>query len=973
MISRRKLLLASSALMVCGPALTQTTLFSGAPSSKSNGGMLMGLAALSNFSNNNPFLNWWKTGTAIEVHSSLNGIVVGQAAWNAVGTASPGGGTSYFNPATGDLNNPCPSDVNFIARGFFTPGSLAFIGGQPSTTLGPGGTPWWYGQVFKVTWTGTSVPTIPGSVSLGTGGTFVVNSANSATLTLGTGTSIQNVAIDFPIGNVNDPPQNIYVSQSQYAANVAAGQVFNPDWIAEVRQFGILRFMDWIGVNTSGVTDISQLPDNSYGTLCQSFDGLGIVTGSISGTVLTATSVIGQLAKGSVITGLGVAANTTILSLGSGTGGVGTYNVSVSQTVSSEAMVGIVGVGSNGTVGPKGGIHPSLVCQLGNLTGCDVYYTVPVAITDAAMDAIAAVFKTSLNSNLKVYFEYGNENWNFGLGTSFFYLNAQTYPGTGTTGNATFVAGYRAAQLWQRVYNVFGVGGRSRWRGCLGSQLSNTAVTTAGITGAIFWVNNGAAGPALTDLFNEVDVAPYFGNFEGGTTITNVTAAANAEVTTDVAHGYSNGQVKRLFLTGGTMAGTLNNTDVTITVTSTTKFTIGVSTVGLTYGAGTNYVANGLMFQMMDTSLSNHNSDPVTYPTQYTYFAQQFSKSILTGASDNGYATVAGANLTASGIPLLFQQQQLIANANGLELRQYEGGNTFLGNSNLNTNSQFLFYSTNWQYDTANGSPNSIGGCYRASFAAFNAVFSKYPAKYVEAGFVGPFCGLRFYPGDESNPTWAALVAQNALGPFVDPTPPATGTYSYRGSLFSQASGNTLSGSIDIGAASASRLVIVGLAGQNTPTINSVIVNGVALTQDVLFAPGGYCGVYSGLVPLGTGLQNVTINYTGASFTSRSAFVLTANGLLSNLVQATNSGGAGNTTISELKGALVLSIGDPTDVTKVSYVGGITVGGLAPVQQDVTTALGCMGYFVANFSSTIFAVNVGSAGPGGNQALAVYR
>lgn len=62
-------------------------------------------------------------------------------------------------------------------------------------------------------------------------------------------------------------------------------------------------------------------------------------TGSIAGTVLTVTAVgSGALANGQTIDGLGVVAATAITSLGTGTGGVGTYNINNSQTVSSESM-----------------------------------------------------------------------------------------------------------------------------------------------------------------------------------------------------------------------------------------------------------------------------------------------------------------------------------------------------------------------------------------------------------------------------------------------------------------------------------------------------------------------------------------------------------------------------------------------------------------------------------------------------------
>ncbi|UXN70594.1 hypothetical protein N8A98_05210 [Devosia neptuniae] len=65
-------------------------------------------------------------------------------------------------------------------------------------------------------------------------------------------------------------------------------------------------------------------------------------TGSIAGTTLTVTARSGNpggtLAVGDVITGTGVTVGTTITALGTGTGLLGTYTVSPSQTVSSRSM-----------------------------------------------------------------------------------------------------------------------------------------------------------------------------------------------------------------------------------------------------------------------------------------------------------------------------------------------------------------------------------------------------------------------------------------------------------------------------------------------------------------------------------------------------------------------------------------------------------------------------------------------------------
>lgn len=63
------------------------------------------------------------------------------------------------------------------------------------------------------------------------------------------------------------------------------------------------------------------------------------VTGAISGTTLTVSAVAsGTVAVGAPVTGAGVTANTVISALGTGTGGTGTYTVSISQTVSSTTL-----------------------------------------------------------------------------------------------------------------------------------------------------------------------------------------------------------------------------------------------------------------------------------------------------------------------------------------------------------------------------------------------------------------------------------------------------------------------------------------------------------------------------------------------------------------------------------------------------------------------------------------------------------
>lgn len=66
----------------------------------------------------------------------------------------------------------------------------------------------------------------------------------------------------------------------------------------------------------------------------------GVFTGSIATTVLTITAVLSgdPLVVGQYVDGTGVTNGTYITSFGTGTGGVGTYNVSASQTASSTTI-----------------------------------------------------------------------------------------------------------------------------------------------------------------------------------------------------------------------------------------------------------------------------------------------------------------------------------------------------------------------------------------------------------------------------------------------------------------------------------------------------------------------------------------------------------------------------------------------------------------------------------------------------------
>jgi hypothetical protein len=105
-----------------------------------------------------------------------------------------------------------------------------------------------------------------------------------------------------------------------------------------------------VGISDNGIN--VNIVDGAYRyTWRISNPSTAIFTGSISGTTLTVTQVSsGVLAAGQSVYGIGITPETVITALGTGTGGVGTYTVNLSQTVAAEqlntATVGCLFTGS---------------------------------------------------------------------------------------------------------------------------------------------------------------------------------------------------------------------------------------------------------------------------------------------------------------------------------------------------------------------------------------------------------------------------------------------------------------------------------------------------------------------------------------------------------------------------------------------------------------------------------------------------
>ena len=94
-------------------------------------------------------------------------------------------------------------------------------------------------------------------------------------------------------------------------------------------------------IPTNGFLDLQNTTFQFIAQGSSLLSGTNSFTASITTTVLTVSAITsGGLFVGQVITGAGVPANTIISSFGTGNGGIGTYNLSTTSTVASEAMTG---------------------------------------------------------------------------------------------------------------------------------------------------------------------------------------------------------------------------------------------------------------------------------------------------------------------------------------------------------------------------------------------------------------------------------------------------------------------------------------------------------------------------------------------------------------------------------------------------------------------------------------------------------
>jgi hypothetical protein len=746
----------------------------------SSGRILLGLTGPVYFNGFSPFLNWWKTASAPTLTIASGKPLFGREIWDHGG---------YLDPSSGEIVSPAPSDLMAISRTFYKSANSFQV------KVGCN----YDGEEWTAQWDGSA----SGHVSFqNAGGAQSMVGTNQIDFT--TGSDPDKVALVLTLTNRNDPPRNVRIFQARYRANADNAEKFNPDWLAQIRQFGTLRFMGWMPTNNETISEFSQLADESYFAWGQEF----------------------------------------------------------------------VSLSNNGEFGPKGSMHPELICTLANATGCNIHVCIPIRASDAFVLAFAEYFRG--NTGVEVTYELSNECWNPGF-NQFHYCREQgskTWPDDFWGFSKWY--GYRSAECMNIIRNVYK--DANRWRGALATQTVDVAKTINALAGVNYWRKHTLKprrSLQVSDLFKSLYVTGYFGFGVSGQKIANI-ANSHPVICTSPKHGFENGQKIKMFLTDGPVQ--LNDTVATVTNRTENSFellnistagmgtylppcrfaTSATVTMGATYANGVegenaaltalvpgrflingiaategdailikdrpereqngiyhvtvagdditpwqlvrvpyfdrsskmiagsstqviegldaghvyalaetihavgrdivsfskvksnNYACDASLFEVMDVSSAKHIGDPVAFPDKFSYFNQQIAHALRYGSCDAGLTV---SECVSAMENVYWPRHFAVAKAYGLSVRQYEGGCGLGGTgAGLLGDPRALVYGGNrrfGEYIFNFGHSQEAAGVYRDNYAAFLRLGGEYPAKFVADGRssnVGTWAGVRFWP-----------------------------------------------------------------------------------------------------------------------------------------------------------------------------------------------------------------------------------
>jgi hypothetical protein len=484
------------------------------------------------------------------------------------------------------------------------------------------------------------------------------------------------------------------------------------------------------------------------------------------------------------------------------------------------------------------------------------------------------------------------------------------------------------------------------------SAYNGMDVTLSGVAGSTFQFSDFTTTGTFTNTGNDWVAPPGFFNMTDDSTACYVNAGATLG---------SGSSITGSVLTPGTVTGTIRAGQGLSGQAGIPANTYVISSAG----GGTWNLNNSVVGTVTGTMATA----PCATNTQF--FAQEYSKTLITGNNDYGY-TLPSPNYTNAMAGVL-QPLQLQANSYNLSLRNYEGGFQIVlgGNFSQSSNATTQLFIQNYFYDSAGTDPLYTAGKVVSGInQSMQSVWSSFPAQFAVYDAIGTFDALT-YPGD-TNGLWTQLLAENSAGPFVDPTSPTSATCSEigTGGLPGNSSTST-SFAANIGA-TLSPFVVVTL-GQSGGTFGTptVTVGGVSLSLvDSINSSGVVSAIYAGIATGLSGSQTIAVTFdAGSTFRDRPIYAFTTANLNS---QSVLSHAAGNSPLNfnYTKNGCIIAGGYAAATTSFATSSGASTlnsstPGVAPNPTiytgfNRTSPNGFGAVLSAPFNSSIFSINAGT-------------
>jgi len=299
--------------------------------------------------------------TGANATGSIDGLV-GTGSIGGTGTGSIGAtGTGFIGAVvTGAVGSTNTASIGFVCTADIATTTMT-VSAVTSGVLSVGDI---------ISGTGVTLGTTITALGTGTGGvgTYTVSASQTVSSTTITGDS-NKLNVTAVAGGT------LYVGDTVLGTGVAEGteivafgtgtgstglytlnfyqQITSSTLTTESNQLNVTA----VSVGKLNLGDVISGTGVASGTSITGFTTKFVGTASISSTTMTISAVTsGAVAVGDIVSGSGVVSRTTITALGTGTGGVGTYTVSISQTAASTTIsaysngVGVYTISSAQTV-----------------------------------------------------------------------------------------------------------------------------------------------------------------------------------------------------------------------------------------------------------------------------------------------------------------------------------------------------------------------------------------------------------------------------------------------------------------------------------------------------------------------------------------------------------------------------------------------------------------------------------------------